>query len=188
MNGSTSAPSASRRAIGVDGEVAPLEVILDRRVRVDHDLEVVPPGPGRALAARRRELDPRRRQRPQLGRARVEAEADGPSGDDEIVDAPVRRERVAKLIGVEPGDEEVGVLRRAAEQLVADGAADEVRIEPERADVVLDRLHLRIVPADARTATRQASAIASISTSAPDGSFATSTVDRAGGVSPTWRS
>ena len=31
----------------------------------------------------------------------------------------------------------------------------------------------------------QASAIASISTSAPDGSLATSTVERAGGVSPT---
>ena len=105
------------RAVGeppgdrVDGEVAPREVVLDRRVRVDHDLEVVAPGPGRALAPRRRELDPGRRERPQLGRARVEPEADGPSGDDEVVDAPVRRERRAQPVGVEPGDEEVGVLR-----------------------------------------------------------------------------
>ena len=54
----------------VDGEVAPAQVVLDRRVRVDDDLEVVAPGPGRALAPRRRELDPGRRERAQLGRSR----------------------------------------------------------------------------------------------------------------------
>ena len=70
-----------------------------------------------------------------------------------------------------PGHEEVGVLRVAAEQLVAHRAADDVRVEPERRDVAPRRAQTR--------------AIASISTSAPDGSFATSTVERAGGVVPT---
>src|SRR5262249_61182221 len=42
----------------VDREVAPVEVVLDARRRVDDDLEVVAARPGRALAPRRRELDP----------------------------------------------------------------------------------------------------------------------------------
>ena len=74
-----------------------------------------------------------------------------------------------------PGNEEVGVLRIDAQQLVANGPADDVRAEVERPDVVLDPFRHPY----------RASATASISTSAPDGSFATSTVERAGGVSPT---
>ena len=54
----------------IDGEVAAREIFLDRRGRVDDDLEIVPPGAGRALAARRRELDARTRELPQLGVAR----------------------------------------------------------------------------------------------------------------------
>ena len=51
------------------------------------------------------------------------------------------------------------------------------RRAPSERDVVLDRLH---------GAARYASAIASISTSAPAGSCPTSTVERAGGVAPMW--
>ena len=83
----------------------------------------------------------------------------------------------AKLVVVDAEDEEVGVLRVEPEQLVADGAADEVRVEPERADVVLD------LP----SAPVRREAIASISTSAPEGSAEISTVDRAGRLSPTCR-
>src|SRR5207248_1730681 len=64
------------------------------------------------------------------------------------------------------------------EQLVADGAADEIRVEPQRADVVLYGLH---------GAAQSVSATASISTSAPEGSFATWNVERAGGALPTCR-
>ena len=119
-----------------------------------------------------------------LGVARVEPDADEPVGDDEVLDAPVRRERRPQPFGVEPGHEEVRVLRVEPEQLVAHGAADEVRVEPEPADVLLDLLaHPAILAGPAERA--YSSAIASISTSAPEGSFATSTVARAGGCSPT---
>ena len=47
----------------VDREVAPAEVVLDARLRVDDDLEVVAARAGRALAPRRRELDSGRRER-----------------------------------------------------------------------------------------------------------------------------
>jgi hypothetical protein len=84
----------------------------------------------------------------------------------------VRSKRVAESLDVDTRDEEVRILRLAPEQLVADRAADNVGVEAERADVVLELF--------------QSAAIASISTSAPDGSFATSTVDRAGGCPPTY--
>src|SRR5215203_4606505 len=187
------APALERideRAVGepprhrVDGEVAAPEVVLNRCVTVGHDLEVVPAGPGRALAARRRELDPGRRQAPHLAVARVQTEAYEPARDDEVLDAPVRLEPRAQLLRVDARNKEVRILRFEPEQLVADGAADEVGVEVERAHVVLDRpLH-----ADNVERRRQGrAAIASISTSAPDGSFATSNVDRAGGRSPTCR-
>jgi hypothetical protein len=55
------------------------------------------------------------------------------------------------------------------EQLVPHRAADEIRVEVEPSDEVLDfRVHY-------------CSAIASISTSRPGGSFPTSKVERAGG-------
>ena len=46
--------------------------------------------------------------------------------------------------GAQPGDvrrryEEVRVLRIAAEQSVANRAADDVRVQPERPDVLLNR-------------------------------------------------
>ena len=77
--------------------------------------------------------------------ARMEPDADEPVGDDEILDAPVRRERGPQPLGVDAGHEEVGVLRVEPEQLVAHGAADEVGVEPERADVVLDLLAHRAI-------------------------------------------
>jgi hypothetical protein len=41
----------------------------------------------------------------------------------------VRLERPLQPVGVETRDEKVRVLRLEAEQLVADGAADEIRVE-----------------------------------------------------------
>ena len=51
------------------------------------------PGPGRDLPARRRKLDPGRRQPPDPAVARVQPDTDEPVGDDEVLDAPVRGER-----------------------------------------------------------------------------------------------
>jgi hypothetical protein len=61
----------------------------------------------------------------------VQPHADEPSRDDEILDATVRREPTLQLVGVDAGDEEVRILRVEAEQLVADGAADDVGVELE---------------------------------------------------------
>src|SRR5262249_23242633 len=102
-----------------------------REGRIGDDREVVPAGAGRDLLARWGELDPGRRQLANLSVARMEPDADEPVGDDEILDATVRLERPPEPFGVDPGDEEGGVLRVEPEQLVADAAADEVGIEPE---------------------------------------------------------
>ena len=83
---------------------------------------------------------------PRIRPARVEPDADEPVRDHEVLDAPVRRERRAQPLGVDAGYEEVRVLRLEPEQLVAHGAADEVGIQPEPADVCLDLLaHAAIV-------------------------------------------
>jgi len=105
--------------------------------------------------------------------------ADEPSGDDEILDVPVRSELLLQLFGVYARDEEVRILRLVAEQLVADGAADEVGVEAEAVDIAFELAPHRRIVAIYRAA------IASISTRAPEGSFATSNVLRAGGRSPT---
>ncbi len=129
----------------VDGEVAPAHVVLDRELRVGDDLEVVPARPGRDLLARRRELDPGRRQLADPAVARVQPDADEPVGDDEILHAAVRRERRAQSLGVEAGHEEVGILRVQPEQLVAHGAADDVGVEVEALDVFLDLVAHRAI-------------------------------------------
>jgi hypothetical protein len=59
----------------------------------------------------------------------VQAHADEPSGDDQVVDAAVRLESPLQPVGVDTRDEEVRILRLETEQLVADGSADEVRVE-----------------------------------------------------------
>jgi hypothetical protein len=59
----------------------------------------------------------------------VQAHADEPSCDDQVLDAAVRLESPLQPVGVDARDEEVRILRLEAEQLVADGAADEVRVE-----------------------------------------------------------
>src|SRR5207302_1276160 len=99
-------------------------------------------------------------------------DSDQPVRDDEIVNAAVRLEHRSEAVGVDARNEEVRVLGVLAEQLVADGAADEVRVEPEAPHPVFDDLAQRC-------------ATASISISAPAGSFATSKVERAGGFAPT---
>ena len=70
----------------VDREVAPAHVVLERDRRVGDDLEILMRRPGRALGARRRELDPLRREAPQLAVVWVETDADELLGDLEILD------------------------------------------------------------------------------------------------------
>ena len=104
------------------------------------------PGPGGDLFPRRRELDPGRGQPTDPTGVRVEPDADEPVGDHEVLDAPVRSERRAQPLGVDAGHEEVRIFRLEPEQLVTHGAADEVGIQPEPADVFLDLLaHAAIV-------------------------------------------
>jgi hypothetical protein len=59
----------------------------------------------------------------------VQAHADEPSGDDQVLDAAVRLESPLQPAGVDTRDEEVRILRLETEQLVADRSADEVRVE-----------------------------------------------------------
>ncbi len=60
--------------------------------------------------------------------------------NDENLHPAVRRERLPQLLGVDAEHEEVGVLRVQAEQLVANRAADEVRVEPQPANIRLNCL------------------------------------------------
>src|SRR5262249_21726587 len=84
----------------VDREVAPVEVVLDARRRVDDDLEVVAARPGRALAPRRRELDPGGHAGAHVAVSWVEAHADRLARDDEILDPAVRAQRFAESLHV----------------------------------------------------------------------------------------
>ena len=88
----------------------------------------------------------------------------------------MRFEQRSQLIVIDAKDKEIGVGSRfASEQFVPYTTSDEICVEPERADVVLELF----------THSTQTVAIASISTSAPEGSAEISTVDRAGRSSPT---
>ena len=124
----------SRRAIALTVKSRRREVVLDARGRVDDDLEVVPSGAGRLLAARRRELDPGRRERARLAR-RADRGACRPARPATTSSStrPCGSSAARSRLAVDPGDEEVGVLRVEPEQLVAYGAADEVGVEAERA-------------------------------------------------------
>ncbi len=73
----------------------------------------------------------------------MEPDADEPVGNDKILDPSVRSERGPQAFRVDPRHEEVGVLRLEPEQLVANGPADEVGIEPKQAHVILDLFHGR---------------------------------------------
>ncbi len=61
----------------------------------------------------------------------MKPDADESPGDDEVVDASVGGEPPLELVGIDARDEEVRVLRLDPEQLVADGAADDVGVELE---------------------------------------------------------
>jgi hypothetical protein len=56
------------------------------------------------------------------------ADADASPGDVELLGPAVSRERLAEALDIDPGNEEVRVLRVDAEELVADRAADDVRV------------------------------------------------------------
>jgi hypothetical protein len=168
----------------VHGEVSPRHVVGDRHGRVGDDLEVAMTRADARLAPRWRDLDSRRCQLADRPVAREEAHTHELAVHLHVLDAPVGREGGAQPGLVDAGDEEVLVGVLDPEQLVTHRAAHDVGVEPERADVAAGRgRHARILAAPAAASYR--CAIASISTSAPEGSFATWNVDRAGGRSPT---
>ena len=113
----------------VHGEVPAAQILFDRGCWVDDDLEVVAPRAGRDLAPWRCELDSRADELAHFRIAWVETHADGPSCDDQLLRAPVRIERRAQPCDVHARDEKVRILGVGAEQLVADRAADDVRVE-----------------------------------------------------------
>ena len=93
-NGSTSSPSPRRRAIAFTVKSRRAQVVLDRRRRRRRrSRSRAARARSTALAARRRELDPGRREPADRAVARVEPQADGPAGDDEVLDAAVRLEQ-----------------------------------------------------------------------------------------------
>ena len=110
-------PSARRRAMALTVKSRRLEVLLDGRGRVDDDLEVVPSGPGRDLAPRRRELDPRAHQLPHVAVVRIEADADRRPATTSSSARPCGSSAARRPVDVHPGNEEVrvlGVVARAA--------------------------------------------------------------------------
>ncbi len=184
----------------VDREVAAGHVLLELDRGVADDREVPVPRPGRPLRARRHEVDPRRDERPYGPVARVETHAHELAVHLHVLHPAVRLEQRPQPCLVDPGNEEVLVSVGDAEQLVAHRPTDDVGVDAERADVGADLGRHRQDSAcpvggrDRRAGKGRPSAprpyvcaIASISTRAPAGSFATSKVERAGGRSPTWR-
>ena len=105
---------------------------------VRDDLEVPVPGPTLRSARGGVSSIPAGTSAPDVAVARVEAHADELAVHLHVLDAPVRLERRAQPGLVDPGHEEVLVGVLDAEQLVADRAADDVRVEAERADVAAD--------------------------------------------------
>ena len=102
---------------------------------------------GAALDPRRRELDPGRGEAAQLRVAGIEARSDAAPGHLEVLHPAVRGEQGAQPLVVDAGHKEVGVRRRAAQDLVAHRAADEVGVDPEPAHEVFDpALHAAILP------------------------------------------
>jgi hypothetical protein len=91
-----------------------------------------------ALRARRCELDAGRGGGANARVTRIEACADAPAGDLQVLNLAVGLEGAPQAVVVDAGNEEVRILRLEPEELVAHGAADEIGVEPEAADEVLD--------------------------------------------------
>ena len=169
----------------VDREVAARHVLLDRDGRVGDDLEVAVARARRCARARRRQLDPGGASARIAAVARVEADADELSVHLHVLDPAVRLERRAQAGLIDARDEEVLVGVLDPEQLVAHGAADDVRVEAERADVAADRGR-HGCGADMPAGRSEVRDRLDLDERA-GGSFATSKVERAGGRSPTRR-
>jgi hypothetical protein len=140
LKGSTSSPVSRRFAIAFTVKSRRAHVVLDRKRGVGDDHEVMSARAGAALRARRRELDPGGRRGAHLLVARIQPSTDLPARNLEVLHLAVRIERAAKSVVVDARNDEIRVLRVEPEQLVANGPADEVRVEPETADEVLDYL------------------------------------------------
>ena len=113
--GSTSVAVGEAPRHRVDGEVAAREILLDASPR-DRRRSRSRAVPARSSTSRRGGASsmPARASFRTSRVARIEADADRPAGDDELLRAAVRLERGAQPLDVDPGDEEVGVLRLAA--------------------------------------------------------------------------
>ena len=83
--------------------------------------------------------------------ARIEADADELAVHLHVLDFAVGLEQRPQPGLVDAGNEKVLVGVRQPEDLVSDGTADHVGVDPERANVVADRgRHEGILPADGR--------------------------------------
>ena len=92
-------------------------------------------GPVERSALRRRELDPLGGERSRAAVGRVESHADELAVHLQILDPAVRSERGAKPGMIDARDEEVLVVVGKPQELVAHGAAHDVRVEVEPTDV-----------------------------------------------------
>src|SRR5439155_7738235 len=111
-------------------------------IRVGGDLEIVAARTGAPLGTRRRELDSGRREGSQCLVARMQTGADTSPRDLQLLHLPVGLERGVQALVVDTRHDEVRVFRLEAKQLVANRAADEVRVETETAHELLDcRVH-----------------------------------------------
>ncbi len=132
----------------VDGEVATLQIVAHCQVRVGLDAEVgvrVPresglSWPDRGLAPRRDDLDAL------LGAERgPESHADEPARHAQLLGRPVPSQHLEEVVDAVPAHQEIDVLARPPEQLVAQAAPDLVDlIERERAHAVEDARALRV--------------------------------------------
>ena len=123
---------------GVDREVSARHVLLEGDRRIADDGEIPVPRAGRALGARRGELDSRGRKSANDSVVRVETNSDELAVHFHVLHPPVRLEERSQLDLVDARNDEVLVALRKPEQLVSHGAPDDVRVDPERADVRAD--------------------------------------------------
>ena len=122
----------------VDREVASRHVLFELDRGVADDREVPMTRSGRTLCARRRQLDPGGSESANAMVAWIEPYADELAVNLHVLDPAVRREERLEPGLIHARHEEVLVGMREPEQLVADGAADDVGVDPETADVAAD--------------------------------------------------
>ena len=154
MAGIDQRPVGEPACHGVHGEIPAGEIVLDGRRGIDNDLEVAPPG--RHVTARRRQFDAGAHELSHLGVAGMEADADGAPGHDKLLHTAVRSERRVQALDVDTRNQESPAsLASCPSRSSRTAPPTTYASSPKRADINRWR----------------SGAIASISTSAPDGKF-----------------